>query len=220
MIDIMMTRREALWIAAGIPLCSASTEFWNEKDPAQWTREEIDQILSQSPWAKQATISFTKAAPGIPKYGGIYGVPGGFPGTVDSGRNKVDPLAFKALIRWESARPVRLAERNNAFEGSMYYVIAAVGDFPANGEANEDLAAREKRRELLQEFTRLERKGGQPLYLDRIEQITTGIRFYFSRLDPIKDSNKEITFFTRVGPLEFKAKFLLKEMMFWGKLEL
>jgi hypothetical protein len=222
----MMTRREALWIAAGIPLCverklhGASGEFWNDKDPSQWTREEIDQLLKQSPWAKQAAISFAKAAPGIPRFGGIYSGPGGLPGTVDSGRNTANPLAFQALIRWESARPIRLAEKSNAFEGSTYYVIAAIGDFPANGDANEDLAAREKRREMLQEFTRLERKGDPAIYLDRIEQVTTGIRFYFSRLDPIKESNKEIGFFTRVGPLEFKARFPLKEMMFRGKLEL
>jgi hypothetical protein len=214
----MMTRREAIWIAAGIPLVGgASKEFWNEKDPGQWTKEETEQLLIQSPWSKPAAISFTKAAPGFgTRYGNVYGLPG----TVDSGRKASSPLAFQAVIRWESARPIRLAEKNNAFEGSQFYVIAAIGDFPTTGDANEDLAAREQRREMLQEFTRLDRKGDAPIYLDRIESIATGIRFYFSRLDAIKESNKEITFTTKVGPLEFKAKFPLKDMVYRGKLEL
>jgi hypothetical protein len=44
--------------------------------------------------------------------------------------------------------------------------------------------------------------------------------YYFSRMDPIKPSNKEITFSTKIGALEFKAKFQLKDMSYRGKLEL
>ena len=59
-----------------------------------------------------------------------------------------------------------------------------------------------------------------PLYLDHIQAIKDGELFYFSRLDAIKPSNKEITFTTKLGPMEFKAKFTLKDMMYRGKLEL
>ena len=44
--------------------------------------------------------------------------------------------------------------------------------------------------------------------------------FYFSRFDPITPANKEITFTTKMGPLEIKAKFTLKDMMYKGKLGL
>ena len=226
----MMTRRDVLWIAAGAPLLAASKEFWDTKDPGEWTKEEIDQLLNQSPWAKPANISFNNS-------GGTLNVPwparigqgNSYPGTTttsrsgtpgDRGKNASSPLAFQAVIRWETARPVRLAERNHAFDDSQFYVLAAIGDFPSTGDANEDLAAREQRREMLQEFTRLERKGDRTIYLDRIEPIAAGLRFYFSRIEPIKESNKEITFSTKVGPLEFKVKFPLKDMFFRGKLEL
>ena len=225
---LMMTRRAVLRLVAGMPFAgaklAASKEFWEAEDPEQWSKDEVGHLLNQSPWAKPAAISFRNS-------GGVLNLPGfgrvspgqPYPGAIppgDKGRNASNPLAFQAVIRWESARPIRLAERNHAFDNSQFYVLAAIGDFPSAGEANEDLDAREQRREMFQEFTRLERKGDAPLYLDRIEPVATGIRFYFSRLDPIKESNKEITFTTKVGPLEFKARFALKDMFYRGKLEL
>jgi hypothetical protein len=74
---------------------------------------------------------------------------------------------------------------------------------------------------MLRESTKLERKGPGPIYLDHIEPSGGGgTLFYFSRLEPITPSNKEITFHTKMGPLEIKAKFSLKEMMYKGKLDL
>ncbi|MBV8847503.1 MAG: hypothetical protein JO307_32230 [Bryobacterales bacterium] len=217
----MMTRRDVLWIAAGIPVWAASKEFWDEKTPDQWTKDEIEQMLTNSPWAKPASVSFNNSvgilgSPGYGRPGRIYGAPG----VGDQNKKGSGPLAFQAVIRWESARPIRIAEKNNAFEGSDYYVVAAIGDFPSVGEANEDQEAREQRREMLQEFTKLDRKGDSPIYLDRIEPVAAGMRFYFSKLEPIKPANKEITFTTKIGPLEMKAKFPLKDMVYRGKLEL
>ena len=215
----MMTRRELLWAAAGIPVLAASQEFWNEKPPDQWTKAEIEQLLTQSPWAKPAAVSFKNSvgnlAPGFGRYG-VYSPPG----TIDQGKNAGKSLAFQATLRWETALPVRLAEKNHAFDGSQYYVLAAVGDFPATNDANEDIAARQQRREMLQEFTKLERRGDSPLYLDRVESIATGMRFYFQKLEPITLANKELAFTTKIGPLELKAKFPLKDMVYRGQLEL
>ena len=33
----------------------ASTEFWDKKDPSQWTGEEIDRLTTKSPWAKSVS---------------------------------------------------------------------------------------------------------------------------------------------------------------------
>jgi len=216
----MMTRRDVLLIAAGIPVWAAAKEFWNEKTPDQWAKEEVEQMLTNSPWAKPAAISFNNSVGllGFPGFGGrpgVYGVPAGD----QNKKGSSTPHAFQAVIRWESARPIRIAEKNNQFEGSEYYVVAAIGDFPAS-DANEDLDAREQRREMLQEFTKLDRRGDSPIYLDRIEPVATGMRFYFSKLEPITPANKEITFTTKIGPLEMKAKFPLKDMVYRGKLEL
>jgi hypothetical protein len=73
---------------------------------------------------------------------------------------------------------------------------------------------------MLREYTRLERKGDSPIYLARTESTSLGIRFCFSRLEPITAANKEIAFSTKMGPLEMKAKFPLKDMLYRGMLEL
>lgn len=45
----------ALLLAASLPLGAASP-FWETTDPAQWTDEQLQQLLRQSPWAQlQAT---------------------------------------------------------------------------------------------------------------------------------------------------------------------
>ena len=49
----------------------------------------------------------------------------------------------------------------------------------------------------------------------------TGIMFLFSRDDhPIKRDDKEVTFQTKLGPLQLKARFVLKDMLYRDQLEL
>jgi hypothetical protein len=73
------TRRNLLLLAgaglAGIRLDAADTDFWNKKPPSQWTREEIDKLITKSPWAKDVKAQF---APGqSPNSGNGTGYPGG-----------------------------------------------------------------------------------------------------------------------------------------------
>src|SRR5689334_8576365 len=76
----MITRREVFLTLAGLAAARARVggapkEFWNEKDPGQWTREEIEQLLNQSPWAKIANMSVTSVPEGFsPALGGTQGV--------------------------------------------------------------------------------------------------------------------------------------------------
>ncbi len=74
---------------------------------------------------------------------------------------------------------------------------------------------------MLKQYTRLERKNA-PIYLSKvIFQSATETRFYFERTEPIFPDDKQVTFVTKLGPLEAKAKFILKEMVYQGrKLEL
>jgi hypothetical protein len=78
------TRRSLLLLAgaglAGVRLDAAAADFWNKKPPSQWTREEIDRLITKSPWAKEVKAAY---APGeSPTSGGDYpngGSPGGYP---------------------------------------------------------------------------------------------------------------------------------------------
>jgi hypothetical protein len=240
----MITRRNTLLAALSLTptlallgaanLFGANLDFWDQKDPKDWTPDQVQEMLTHSPWAKPASVSFFNNGPG--GYGaGIGGRAGAGLGGVGrttqrsgaagAGTNQPvsDPGTFRAMVRWESSQPVQAAEKSRPGDGDAgFYILALIGDIPDFARPNDDETAdaREQRVAMLREFTKLERKGGSPIYLERIEPGATGTLFYFSRFDPITPANKEITFTTKMGPLEIKVKFLLKDMMYKGKLEL
>jgi hypothetical protein len=286
----MLTRRDAIRVAIGIPAglstipaWAFAKEFWETKPASEWSSEEVDRMLTKSPWAKEAVVSYnggpggfgdedsTTGRPrgtgggggiggggiggggiggggiggGIPGIGGIGGRrngggPGGdWPGGNDprnSGRQQ-----FHGTVRWESARPIQEALRiGSSEEGSnpdfeKYYVINLLGDLPTTGagrrrgdnssSGDDDPAEKERRIERLKEFTRLEHKGG-PVLLEKVEQGSRigrpgpGTLFYFSKLDEISLDDKQVTFVTKLGPVEVRTKFTPKDMMYRGKLAL
>jgi hypothetical protein len=234
----MITRRNALLAAFGLPAAlrpvrAAAKPFWEEKDPKDWTSAEVEQMLTQSPWATPAHISVFSGP------GGESGLPRSDPfgnnrtarasgrgGNARGGGRAAAPSEasvgkFHAVARWESARPISSASKTRNEDASRFYILALIGDLPdLAGSDDDDPAARQQRGQMMREATRLERKGESPIYLDRLQPVTGGDLFYFSRLEPIKASNKELTFTTRLGPLEIKAKFALKDMLYRGKLEL
>jgi len=223
-----VTRRTAMLASLGLPAAigalgaAAVKEFWDEKFPENWTPAEIQHILNDSPWAQKAEVKF-------------YGGPGGAVGFSRSGYYSpgdqvkysgsgaaASPGTFHAQVRWDSAKPVCAAHKGTPDGASEFYMLAVTGDFPDEAKPAEGEAptAAQERADMLRSYTKLERKGDSPIYLDHIQPVTGGEMFYFSRLDPIKASHKEITFSTKMGPLEFKAKFQLKDMLYRGRLEL
>jgi hypothetical protein len=183
---------------------------------------------------------------GYPGGGGGYpGGGGGYPGGGGDGRSRE---AFHGTLRWESALPIQEALRIDAADGkpnpdfTKYYVLHLLGDFPAMGrrqnrddgdtrrrdddsnDRDDDVQA-ERRQEMFKDTTRLERKDG----FIRVEKVEEGSRvgnlgpgtfFYFSRLDDISMDDKQVQFVTKIGPVEIKAKFVLKEMVYHGKLSI
>jgi len=291
----MLTRRDAIRVALGIPAglsaipawAFAAKEFWETKPSSEWSSEEVDRMLTKSPWAKEAVVSYNGGlrgfgdgddttgrrgtgggiggggiggggiggggiggggiGGGIPGIGGIggrrYPSQGG-PGPGDPGGD--DPRGsgrqqFRGTVRWESARPIQEAldvgsrddRPNPDFE--KYYVINLLGDLPMLGSGRrrggdasddeDDPAQKERRIETLKEFTKLERKNG-PLFLEKIQQgsrtgrLGPGTLFYFSKLDGISPDDKQVSFYTKMGPLEVRAKFTPKDMLYRGKLAL
>ena len=287
----MLTRRDAIRVTIGIPAglsvipawAFTAKEFWETKPTSEWSSEEVDRMLTKSPWAKEALISYNRGSGGfgdedgttgrprgtgggggiggggiggggiggggigggIPGIGGIGGRrngggPGGdWPGGNDprnSGRQQ-----FHGTVRWESARPIQEALRiGSSEEGSnpdfeKYYVINLLGDLPTtdagrrrgdnSSSGDDDPAEKERRIERLKEFTKLEHKGG-PVLLEKVEQGSRigrpgpGTLFYFSKLDEISLDDKQVTFVTKLGPVEIRTKFTPKDMVYRGKLAL
>ena len=105
------------------PLILMAAEPWN-KDPTGWTARDIQQILGGSPWAQQASVSFTNPkeeeevppppATSLPGAGnaGLAGSDRIAHTRWDGGVGRNDRGGVPSLqvtIRWDSASPVRQA---------------------------------------------------------------------------------------------------------------
>jgi hypothetical protein len=225
-----MTRREILVMSlAAVPaLCAPAGEFWNEKKPEDWTEAEIQEMLTKSPWAKEGAVSVFGGAGGLINRNGATS----WSGTMSnggSGRQRSNTkqttqsadapdLRYKAIVRWQSALPIREALKEKGTPAiAESYIIAVVGDL-AMADPDASDAQRESRLDMMKQYTKLERHGGA-IPLTNIEPVPkVGTLFYFPRAEPIKDG--QVTFSTKMGPVEVKCKFTVKEMMYHGKLEL
>jgi hypothetical protein len=114
-----------------------ASDFWKSKDYTQWTDEEINKVLTDSPWAKEKTVQPQQSTMGrrggmgrggggmgrgggigLPGGGGGYpggggGYPGGGGGYPQGGGSgngdgaQASPMNL--TIRWESALPIQNA---------------------------------------------------------------------------------------------------------------
>ena len=228
-----MTRRSAILYALALPGVTRvpawafdDKEFWNQKKPSEWTPSEIRQMLTQSPWAKAASVYNNTGASGplgSSRQGGggrRGGGQGG--GTPTNATPPGGPNNWKTIVRWESAVPVREALKTKSpADWEDNYVVALIGSIPSVGiPSDEDAPAeRQQPRQPLQDSTRMERRD-EPLSLVRAVSGPTGTYFFFSRVFAIKPEDKQVTFVTKMGPLEIKCKFSLREMTYRGNLEL
>ena len=65
--ECLLTRRRMFLlagagVAAWLPLDATTADFWNKKAPADWTTEEIDRLITKSPWAKQIKAQYAPGA--------------------------------------------------------------------------------------------------------------------------------------------------------------
>jgi hypothetical protein len=134
-----------------------ASEFWDKKDPSQWTGEEIDRLTTKSPWAKSVTAQY---APGENRGGYGQGSPngGGYPrgggggmggptigiggigmprGRMGGGRNGGgyprpggNTSNYKGTVRWESAQPILDALKTPLPEAFAKHYVIGVRDIP------------------------------------------------------------------------------------------
>ena len=188
--DILRTRRRLLQAATIWPafraLQAARKEFWESKDPADWSNEEKLGLLGQSPWAREGIVRFEVERNRTPASGSYEGVarpgggvpganPGGPPGAIASvpigerpppvpSTDTGQSVQFRVLARWESAKPVRLAGGPELPEGTArFYVIRLQGMPllpPPKGRDGESVPnPNEGIIEAIKQGSRIERKG-------------------------------------------------------------
>jgi len=151
---IVLSRRRVLLLAgAGLTPWTRlfAGEFWDKKDPSQWTPDEKDRMLTKSPWAKEVTAQATADPNQQGQYGGYPGggypgggyPGGGYPGGMGYPRGRgmgrgryptgAGMQSYKGTVRWESAEPIMAAAPPPMPDGfEKHYVIATVG-FPDLG---------------------------------------------------------------------------------------
>jgi hypothetical protein len=102
-------------------------------------------------------------------------------------------------------------------------------DAPAGGERPDRPAPTAEQRKAmigtLKETSALQRKGRDPIAAVRVGELEGSepptLLFYFPRAgDPISLADKEVTFLTRIGPLQLKVKFAVKDMQYRGQVSL
>ncbi|MFN3326523.1 MAG: hypothetical protein ACK5AZ_23755 [Bryobacteraceae bacterium] len=169
--------------------------------------------------------------------GGAGGEGGGGGGGRGMGGGDPRPEPPKILVRWESAIPVReayvRAEQHPLAKieelSAEYFVISASGlkmpgggrGGPGGGQQKERPQADPQRMgERLKEATSLTVKGREPIRPAHVHMFPSpgGLVsvFLFPRAE-VTAADREVTFQTAFGPMKFKGKFPLKEMIFDGR---
>jgi hypothetical protein len=235
---------------ACLPLRAARKEFWESKDPAGWSSDEKQVLLGQSPWAREgfARMEVDKKGRTMPGYGN-NGRPGGDmpdtkPGVPPGGLQSVplgeapppvpkpdsgQPLQFRVLARWESAKPVRLAGGPEAPEiTGRFYVIRLRGlPLMPPPKTRQGEVAPNPNEGLLQQIkagSRLQRKDKGAIPCAHLftgsGDTATEVLLFFPRADPITAADKLVTLESRFSIFHLSIKFPLKDMMYKGELAL
>ena len=189
-----MTRRTAILLGWGFPLLARpAIEFWETRAPKDWTEDERKQLLTDSPWAREATVKYNLGAAGL----GMMGAggtsrrsAGRMPSAPAANTRDSTPLPtrYDALVRWESALPIREASKNKLKDDPAANYILCVSGRPSDARAASDDETDDEfsqRMDMLKQYTKLEKKG-DPIYLVRMGSSNDGALFYFERNDLIR----------------------------------
>ena len=149
------------------------------------------------------------------------------------GQQEPAPVAqAPVVVRWQSALPIKHAMLKRQFGAEMntseeakkiadrqeqYYVIFVA----TTPQAARGLA---QRKDALMETSALNIKGKEPIRPQDIQfnpqPNVAEMYVLFPRTAPIAADDKEVEFATKLGNMNVKYKFRLKEMIYNGKLEL
>ena len=235
---VLSRRNLMLWAGAGFASALASgsraygfagnKDFWDSKDPAEWSAEEIAKLLTKSPWAKSVSaekIRTLRDPMGTTSNGAGMSSPrssrnGGtgnthMPGSTSSTTVKTT-TEYKGTVMWESAGPVRAALKTTLPDTFAGQIVLGVCGVPLTRSDSQGALDR------VRQLTTLTQKDRQPLEagaVNRVHENATVYLFGFAKeaLELTKDV-KEVVFFTRMGSLTFTAKFNPREMLYHGEL--
>ena len=160
----LLTRRSALLlVGSGFAACrevfASGGNFWDKKDPGDWSSEEIARLLSKSPWAKEVNAQYApgeggygspngggypggqgggmggpRIGMGIPGMGGPRGGMGGGRRNGGGGGTRTATSYEKGTVIWESAKPVRAAIKTPLPDAFANHYVISVSGIPLRGD--------------------------------------------------------------------------------------
>jgi hypothetical protein len=185
-----------LWSIFGLTLAAAcalgAEDFWMIREPAKWSEQEIKRMVTDSPWAKEASVQVPGGAiPSVetgPLGGGLDVPRSPAAGGAGGDSSTVPP---QILVRWDSAVPVYEACSKGGMERHLFscaskllylsglgkkfdelrkdFYIVSMSNYPKalRGEAAPQHseaanAALERMSRRIQQATYLKRKGKSP----------------------------------------------------------
>jgi len=236
-------------LAAAFALTAADEPAWKTRPIPEWTADDAQQLLSDSPWVKTVHptltqsngqprrggrgggvgIGFPGGGIGFPgggrRYPGGGGYPGGgYPGGGGNpgGDTSVEQTPLK--LRWESALPVREAELKARETGAPaidedHYAIAVYG-VPSR-MANGDSKTLSDQFKKNAALKRDGKKDLKPSSVDVIQREDGPVIVYlFPRSAEISKQDRRVEFDAKIGRLSVSQAFWIDEMVYQGKVEL
>lgn len=236
-----MKKTAGLLLLFGFGLAAA--EFW-QKPYMEWSDKDAGKMMTDSPWAKSASVSMGGpgggggAPPAMPPGGGGGfgggGPQGGGGSEFGPGAQGSAPPTFDVVARWQSALPIREA----------FVRLKFGGEADKSPEASKVLEQQERPYEIvlsgpmgmflggkpgdaakaLSEVSLLSSRRTGPIKPVQIEVGKPGktmdVVFVFPRSMPFTLEDKEVELITKLGASTLKYKFKLKDMVLNGKLEM
>lgn len=234
----MKRHLSAMFIALGLSVAPANGgDFWQTKDFLSWSEKEVRKMLKDSPWARSCQIRAGSVEELVMNRRPQSSAPCCTEGGTDS--SQAPELGMEALrgsstvtavVRWQSALPVRQALARQRFgdEAStspeaakmlapveQFYVLAVVGLPPqlVQGTVEE-----------LKSNAVLKIKNKPPIQAADIrgsrEEDGINLYFFFPRDQSITLADREVELAFRLSSAAVSRKFRLKQMVYEGKLEM
>jgi hypothetical protein len=196
------------------------SEFWNTEQPDKWTSDEIQELITKSPWAKPVTAELKAYAPLSSNVGGRRRNMGVGTGRAGAGDTTGSPR-FPGVVRWASAKPILLALKQQLPDDLQGHFVISVSGLPiVSGHGGDDSSAGDSYAGLKQQ-TSLQVKGQaavEPGVIEPDKKETSTLYFGFLPQLVQLDGEKTVTFETTMDPLRVKVKFEMKLMKFKGDL--
>jgi hypothetical protein len=209
-----------------LPPFGHATARWEDRNPWEWTPEDIQTVLNHSAWVREVSLEINPPVetPGHPK-------------PKSSRPNHGVATEFRAVVRWESGLPVRLARKTASLpdKGVGQYMLSVsrlplefIEQSSGNGTIHRDQGAGLDKTALAERVAKsssLQRSGKDAIPANHAEWVESDfsprvVIFFPLSEKPIQPEDREVDLVSQIGALVVRARFSLKEMVYRDRLEL